>query len=211
MAPLRKDRCANMFRTIGVDFDGYVNVFVCCCTKAIHLKLCSEISTSTFVAAFVGGKGFPHRINVAKEISQMYFIHKFSSSYTLHGRAAVKSFKYRSRKLASNIKFTFDEFTTLIVRVETLLYFPKLPFDLTALTPDHFQHAPPLLAIAEIAAEDLSMLNRWERVKTTPSANLNEGSLVVIMNENLPPNEWHLGRTVNGSGQGIRVTWIKWS
>lgn len=62
MAPLRKDRCANMFRTIGVDFDGYVNVFVCCCTKAIHLKLCSEISTSTFVAAFVGGKGFPHRI-----------------------------------------------------------------------------------------------------------------------------------------------------
>lgn len=84
MAPLPPERCnlSVPFQTTGIDFagpfeiktstvrnapylKGYVSVFVCFSTKAIHLEACSELSTVAFRAAFsrfVGRRGLPHRI-----------------------------------------------------------------------------------------------------------------------------------------------------
>ncbi|XP_036317487.1 uncharacterized protein LOC118732461 [Rhagoletis pomonella] len=70
------------FHTTGVDFAGpfliktsplrkasytkaYVCVFVCFSTKAIHLELCSDLTTEAFKAAFTrftGRRGLPHKI-----------------------------------------------------------------------------------------------------------------------------------------------------
>ncbi|XP_065356330.1 uncharacterized protein LOC135950724 [Calliphora vicina] len=84
MAPLPPDRCnlSIPFQTTGIDFagpfelksstlrnaalvKGYVSVFVCFSTKAIHLEVCSDLSTAAFRAAFsrfVGRRGLPFRI-----------------------------------------------------------------------------------------------------------------------------------------------------
>lgn len=84
MAPLPPERChlSVPFQTTGIDFagpfkikisslrnatytKGYVCVFVCFSTKAIHLEACSELSSAAFFAAFsrfVGRRGLPHKI-----------------------------------------------------------------------------------------------------------------------------------------------------
>lgn len=44
---------------------GYVCVFLCFSTKAIHLELCSDLSSDSFLAAFtrfVGRRGLPKRV-----------------------------------------------------------------------------------------------------------------------------------------------------
>ena len=43
-------------------FKGYAVVFVCFCTKAVHLETCSDLSTDAFLAAFTrftGRRGLP--------------------------------------------------------------------------------------------------------------------------------------------------------
>ncbi|XP_049307287.1 uncharacterized protein LOC125777127 [Bactrocera dorsalis] len=84
MAALPPERCnfALPFTTTGVDFagpfmikasmlrsptlmKGYVAVFVCFTTKAVHLELCTNLTTGAFPAAFarfVGRRGFPSKI-----------------------------------------------------------------------------------------------------------------------------------------------------
>ncbi|XP_065356502.1 uncharacterized protein LOC135950906 [Calliphora vicina] len=84
MSPLPPDRCklSAPFQITGIDFagpfelkgstlrnapiiKGYVCVFVCFSTKAIHLEVCSNLSTAAFRAAFsrfVGRRGLPFRI-----------------------------------------------------------------------------------------------------------------------------------------------------
>ncbi|XP_075158159.1 uncharacterized protein LOC142231437 [Haematobia irritans] len=84
MAPLPPERCTLTppFHTTGIDFagpyelkcsavrnsptvKGYVVVFVCFATKAIHLEICSELSSSAFEASFarfIGRRGLPHKV-----------------------------------------------------------------------------------------------------------------------------------------------------
>lgn len=140
--------------------------------------------------------------------------------------AGVKSFKLHFRKMAGNYKFTFEEFSTILARVEACLNSRPIspisenPNDILALTPGHFLIGGPLLSIAEPpeAASNLSAINRWRRVKAlaqqfsirwkheyikelhkrvkwqTPQKNIEIGSMVVIRDDCLPPNEWRLGR-----------------
>ncbi|XP_017474984.1 PREDICTED: uncharacterized protein LOC108365465 [Rhagoletis zephyria] len=133
--------------------------------------------------------------------------------------SAVKSFKIHLEKTAATHKFTFEEFTPLLVRIEAVLNSRPLsalsqdPADITALTPGHFLRGAPLLAIPEPNAEGLSLLNRWERVKAlhhqfscrwkedylkdvtkrykwkTPQRDPQPGDLVVIKEDSLPPTE----------------------
>ncbi|XP_075162826.1 uncharacterized protein LOC142235455 [Haematobia irritans] len=84
MAPLPLDRCTITppFHVTGLDFagpfelrtshlrkapvvKGYVSVFVCFSTKAIHLEPCSDLSSPAFEATFarfVGRRGLPRRV-----------------------------------------------------------------------------------------------------------------------------------------------------
>lgn len=66
--------------------------------------------------------------------------------------AGVKSFKSHFRKVAQNQKYTFEEFTTLLTRIESVLNSRPLspmtddPNELLALTPGHFLIGAPLYA-----------------------------------------------------------------
>ncbi|XP_065362016.1 uncharacterized protein LOC135955590 [Calliphora vicina] len=66
--------------------------------------------------------------------------------------AGVKSFKAHFRKVAGPFKYTFEEFSTLLARIESCLNSRPIspmsedPMDLNALTPRHFLTGSPLLA-----------------------------------------------------------------
>ncbi|XP_050328360.1 uncharacterized protein LOC126758230 [Bactrocera neohumeralis] len=225
MAALPPERCnfALPFTTTGVDFagpfqikasmlrsptlmKGYVAVFVCFTTKAVHLELCSNLTKEAFLAAFarfVGRRGFPSKImsdngktfigaqratekqfvdfmkQVSPDIIQKYapqginwqFIPPSAPHMGGLWESAVKSFKSHFKKLAGTYKFNYEEFTTLLTRIEAVLNSRPLaalsqdPSDFTALTPGHFLKGAPILATPEPGVESLSLLNRWERIK----------------------------------------------
>ena len=108
------------------------------------------------------------------------------------------------------------------------------PSDLSALTPGHFLTGGPILAPVDPLTTEtpLSVVNRWQRLKvlhrdfclrwkreylcelqkrtkwqnSQPNVQLND--LVVIKEENLPPNSWRLGRIINmhlGRDNRVRV------
>lgn len=69
--------------------------------------------------------------------------------------AGVKSFKYHFRRIASNLKYNFEEFSTLLARIEACLNSrPLCPLSddvssLDALTPGHFLVGGPILSPPE--------------------------------------------------------------
>ncbi|XP_075160007.1 uncharacterized protein LOC142233105 [Haematobia irritans] len=278
MAPLPPDRCnfSPPFHVTGIDFagpfelksstlrkspviKGYVCVFVCFSTKAIHLEVCSDLSAVAFEAAFarfVGRRGLPCRIfsdngrnflgasrtllrefvhfikTTSSDISQKYLTHgfewKFIPPHAPHmgglWEAAVKSFKTHFKKLAGAHRFTFEQFSTLLARIEGVLNSRPIsamtedPSDLTALTPGHFLRGSPLLALPEPISPKLSLINKWTKLKAlhhqfairwkedylkamhkrykwkSPTPNLKIDDLVVVIDDLLPPYEWLLGR-----------------
>lgn len=237
---------------------GYVCVFVCFSTKAIHLEATSDLSTSAFLAAFsrfVSRRGCPLHLHsdngttfvgaskvLAKEFIQnshwavtsnyahqnltWHFIPPGAPHMGGLWEAGVKSFKSHFKKVAGNFKYTFEEFQTLLYKIEACLNSRPIsptsqdPSDLSALTPGHFLIGSPILVPIDPYLKDapISISNRWQRLKVInqnlcmrwkeeylkelhkrykwqkPSANLEENMMVVIRDENLPPNSWRLGR-----------------
>ncbi|XP_075157510.1 uncharacterized protein LOC142230767 [Haematobia irritans] len=187
---------------------GYVSVFVCFATRAIHLEAVSDLSTATFLAAFarfVSRRGCPRHVysdngtnfvgasralrsefrsfirSVSSEIVQSYVNNEVDWHFNPAGaphmgglwEAGVKSFKHHFRRIACNLKYTFEEFSTLLARVESCLNSrPLCPLSedascLDALTPGHFLVGGPLLSPPEPQIHDapISIVNRWQRVK----------------------------------------------
>ena len=110
------------------------------------------------------------------------------------------------------------------------------PEDLEALTPAHFLRGGPLLFAPEMPIDDLSLINRWEKIKARhhtftkrwkteyiqelhkrykwqyPKRNIQENDLVLVKDDLLPPNDWKMGRVVKvheGHDQHVRVVDVK--
>ncbi|XP_075158044.1 uncharacterized protein LOC142231314 [Haematobia irritans] len=225
---------------------GYVCVFVCFSTKAIHLEATSDLSTPAFLAAFsrfISRQGCPlhiHSDNGTTFNISWHFIPPGAPHMGGLWEAGVKSFKAHFKKIAVNLKYTFEEFQTLLARIESCLNSRPLypmsedPSDLNALTPGHFLIGSPILAPIDpsIREAPMSLVNRWQRLKAIhqhfcirwkdeylkelhkrhkwqrPTENLKENMLVVIREENIPPNCWRLGRIVKvypGRDSRVRV------
>lgn len=190
---------------------GYVAVFVCFSTRAVHLEVCSDLSAEGFLAAFTrftGRRGLPktmfsdngrnfvgasrqllqqHNLflkSAEKCLSEKHAIDEFTWSFIpphaphMGGiwEAAVKSMKSHLKKLSKNLSFTFEEFSTILVRIESILNSRPLsplsqnPSELLPLTPGHFLRGAPLTAPPEGAINppkvDLTHLQRWKRLQT---------------------------------------------
>lgn len=287
--PLERTVLSRPFHCTGIDFagpfeiknitgrgsrvtKGYVCIFVCFSTKAIHLEATSSLSTSTFLAAFhrfISRRGCPLHIysdngknfvGASREIANDFlttarsnvvsnFLHQNLSWHFIPPgaphmgglwEAGVKSFKTHLKKVSTPFKYTFEEFCTLLSRIEACLNSRPIstmsqnPTDLNPLTPGHFLTGGLILAPPEpsIDSHPESVVNRWQRVKVLqqqfcqrwkteyltelhkrnkwkyPEKNIEIDSIVVIRDENLPPNEWRIGRVVRvyvGPDNKVRV------
>lgn len=188
----------------------------------------------------------------AKEATEKYAVQGFEwkfippSAPHMGGlwEAGVKSFKIHFKKIVGGQKFNFEEFCTVLVRIESVLNSRPIsplsedPDDLQALTPGHFLRGGPLLFAPELPADNLSVINRWEKLKAFhhkfskrwkteylhelhkrykwqfPKQDLKEGDFVVVKDELLPPNEWRMGRIESvhkGSDNRVRVADVRTS
>ncbi|XP_065355901.1 uncharacterized protein LOC135950281 [Calliphora vicina] len=294
--PMSRTIISRPFNITGVDFagpfdirnytgraclitKGYVCVFVCFATKAIHLEAVSSLSTPAFLAAFsrfVSRRGYPkdvysdngtNFVGASRELKTEFrsFLRDIGSEvnvgYAPQGlhwhfnpasaphmgglwEAGVKSFKYHFRRIAGGLKYTFEEFSTLLARIESCLNSrPLCPLSesadcLDVLTPGHFLIGGPLLAPPELEISEapVSIINRWQRVKAINQRlcmrwkdeylkdlqkrhkwkfmqrNIEIGDMVVIREDNLPTNEWRLGRVQKvhiGKDGHVRVVELK--
>ncbi|XP_059059534.1 uncharacterized protein LOC131852816 [Achroia grisella] len=136
--------------------------------------------------------------------------------------AGVKAAKYHLKKVAGNISLTFEELSTLFTQIEAILNSRPLsplssdPLDLNPLTPGHFLIGRPLASLPHAAAEEANSnfymieklrLHFWERWSKEFVAELQQrtrwksgtgdpkvGDMVLLRNENIPPQSWRLGR-----------------
>ncbi|XP_065356198.1 uncharacterized protein LOC135950592 [Calliphora vicina] len=189
---------------------GYVMVFVCFETKAIHLEATSEISTQAFLAAFIN----------TRLLSLNGILFRQCATYGGLWEAEVKSFKMHLKRISHSQSFTYEEFSTLLARIESCLNSRPLspssedPAYLCALTPGHFLIGSPLLSPPEpnLTDHSLSYVNRWQKLKVLhhhfaqrwKEEYLEElhkrfkwkylqrdyaiGDVVIIRKDNLPPN-----------------------
>ena len=168
----------------------YVCIYVCFNMKAIHLELCSDLSTESFMACFsrfVARHGLPsdvftdtgtNFIGASNELSNCYRLLEsqilkervshlsnnkqvswyFSPASAPHfvgiWEASVGMMKTTLRKILWTQVLTFEEFTTVLTEVESVLNStPLLPIDssptngVLALTPGHFLIGQPLQAL----------------------------------------------------------------
>ena len=132
--------------------------------------------------------------------------------------AGVKSLKIHLKKMIPNLKFTFEELSTILTRIESCLNSRPLspasddPNDLNPLTPGHFLIGSTLLTPAEpdISSENLSFINRWKRLKVIYHSfcqrwkseyllELQRRYKWKIQRNNVKindPNEWQMGRII---------------
>jgi len=206
------------FEQVGVDFAGplqmrelslrktrilkiYIAVFVCFCTKAVHLEVVTSLSTDAFLAAFdrfIARRGLPTDIfsdcgtnfvgadrqlrtliespegQAAIANTRTACVWHFNPPSAPHfgglWEAAVRSTKRLLVRVMGTHIFTYEEFITVLSRVEAVLNSRPLtpaspdPHDLECLTPGHFLIGQPLLAIPPRSNPDSarSLTKRWK-------------------------------------------------
>ncbi|UYV84373.1 hypothetical protein LAZ67_X001963 [Cordylochernes scorpioides] len=162
--PMHRIVKSNPFTKIGIDFAGqflmkpnikkskvklksYVALFVCFCTKAIHIEIVSDLSSAAFLAAFkrfISRRGKPSDIfsdngtnfrganNILREqfgILKASTIQKFKwhfippSAPNFGGiwEAGIKSFKFHLLRCLKSQILKFEELSTLTTQIEACL------------------------------------------------------------------------------------------
>lgn len=206
------------FERVGVDYAGplqmretrlrksrifkiYISVFICFCTKAVHLEVVTDLSTDAFLAAFdrfVARRGVPSdvfsdcgtnfvgadkqlraiiqspegqvAIANSRTTCQWHFNPPSAPHFGGLWEAAVRSTKRLLIRTIGTHVFTYEEFSTLLTRVEAILNSRPLtpmstdPHDLDYLTPGHFLIGRPLLAIPPRSGPESNhnLVKRWK-------------------------------------------------
>ncbi|XP_041633483.1 uncharacterized protein [Drosophila kikkawai] len=245
MADLPKDHvsASYAFQVTGVDFCGpfyhksevrnkapikcYVSIFICFSTKAVHLELVQDLSTSAFLSAlrrFILIRGKPARIwsdnatnfvGAKNELAELKRLFLNASHQT-----AIDEFC-----LTDSIRWRFipprsPHFGGLLLPI---CWTCKHPGDLDVLTPAHFLGTAPLALFPEPDYTNLNFnrLDRWQKISfyqqlfwsrwkkeyltllqqrskwRTQKTDIQLGDVVLVKDENLPSLKWPLARVVN--------------
>lgn len=172
-------------------FKGYICLFVCFATKAIHLELVCSLSSEAFLGAlrrFIGRRGRCQRIHCDRGTNFVGAANTLSSlmleaasteaiEFSFNPPAAshfgglweinVRSFKTHLTRTIGNQILTYEEFSTLMVQIEALLNSRPLcemssdPNDTSVLTPGHFLTLEPLTSLPE--RQNLDSINCLDR------------------------------------------------
>ena len=180
------------FSCVGLDFagpltfkngtecvKGYIAVFICFASKAVHLEAVSSLTSDAMVAAlrrFIARRGIPTQIvsdfvgarrdlneleKMAKAGAQSYssvewlFIPTRSPNFGGLWEAAVKSMKHHLRRVMGNSILTYEEMTTIqcqigqVLNNRPLMVLTNNPDDIFALTPSMLVNGSRLDAIPQ--------------------------------------------------------------
>ncbi|XP_070142320.1 uncharacterized protein [Drosophila kikkawai] len=186
---------------------GYIAVFICFATKAVHVEVVAPHFGGLWEAAVKSVKGLLNRTLANTRLT-------FEELTTV--TAEVEA----------------------ILNSRPLSPLSTDPNGLAALTPGHFLVGDFLRSLPEPSVEDSKVdhLERWQRVSaikqylwrrwsheyinelqmrtnwTQPSPNLSVGDMVLIHEDNLPPQRWLLGRieaAIPGKDQRVRVADVR--
>ncbi|XP_070142299.1 uncharacterized protein [Drosophila kikkawai] len=189
------------------------------CPRQIHSD-----NGKTFVGAAAQlSRDFLHALNeaVTGAYSHQQLLWQFISPAA--GVKSFKTLFYKStatRKYTFEELFTLLARIEACLISRPLAPMSEDPADLLALTPGHFLVGGPLLDVVEpkIKGATTSIINRWQHLKAlhqhfrlrwkeeylkelykrnkwrAPTRNLRAGDMLVIKEDNLPSNEWRLGR-----------------
>lgn len=187
--------------------------------------------------------------NIANKLAadqiNWHFIPARSPNFGGIWEAGIKSTKYHIKRVIGNVALNFEEFNTVLSRVEAILNSRPLcpltsdPTDSTALTPAHFLIGKTLTALPErdITEVHEGRLTRWQRLQSiiqhywtrwhkeylselqtrtkwrqNSHKVLQEGSLVLVKDDNSAPMNWQLGRITKfypGQDGIVRVVNVK--
>ncbi|XP_025266779.1 uncharacterized protein LOC112638780 [Camponotus floridanus] len=148
---------------------GFIAVFVCLSTKAVHLEAVTDYTAEAFLAAF---RRFVSRRGLCSDVFSdcgTNFVGADPPHFGGLWEAAVKSTKHHLRRVIGEATLTYEEMATLLTQVEACLNSRPLqpltddPDDLAALTPGHFIIGAPLVAVPEpsLTSEKDTALSRW--------------------------------------------------
>lgn len=132
-------------------YKGYICLFVCMCTRALHLEVVSDMTTQAFLAAFrrfVSRRGHCAKlwsdngttfVGASKELQQLkciqaeiaehlesngtewHFIPPHGPNFGGLWEAGVKSTKYHLKRVIGESTLTYEELSTLLTQVEACL------------------------------------------------------------------------------------------
>lgn len=241
-------------------YKGYVAIFTCMATKAVHLEAVGDLTSQTFLYAldrFISRRGYCHDIysdngtnflgasnenqrtqlefeqsieaDIVPYLSNRNIQWHFSPPSSPHFNglveASVKSMKFHFKRVIQNAKLTYEEFATVLIRIEAVLNSrPISPItananDFTALTPGHFLIGAALLARPQPVVEinptkrhqmmEQMVQHFWNRFRqdmlsslqirtkwNETQPNLKENDLVIIKDDRFPVGYWPMGRIV---------------
>ncbi|XP_011341002.2 uncharacterized protein LOC105281452 [Ooceraea biroi] len=136
--------------------------------------------------------------------------------------AEIKSVKHHLRRVLGSHTLTYEEFTTLLYKVEACLNSrPIAPLndsidDFEFLTPGHFLVGSAITTHPEPSLINLreNRLTRWQVRKKwrQEQPSIKSGQLVLIRNATLPPCKWELGRVTQchpGADGLVRVVTVR--
>ncbi|XP_075156248.1 uncharacterized protein LOC142229564 [Haematobia irritans] len=209
---------------------GYICLFVCFCTRAIHLEAVSELSTPAFLAAltrFVSRRGCPNII--------------YSDN--------VRNFVGAAREIRESLSKTLTEVKDAVL---TRYSFQKIEWHFIPASAPHMgglweagvksckthlkKVAGQVKSEPEIVPSTTALLNRWHRLKVIqqefcrrwksdylkelhkrckwkqPHDDLRENDLVILRHETGGQNDWRMGRVIKihrGVDNHVRVVDLK--
>ncbi|XP_044594852.1 uncharacterized protein LOC123272217 [Cotesia glomerata] len=173
-------------------YKGWIAVFVCMFSSAVHLELVTDYTAAAFIAAY---RRFTSRRGADKELKRLFAagsrtLRELSTLIAQDGtnwkfnppgaphfggkwEAAVKSIKFHLRRTIGDSLLTLEQYSTLLAQIEAILNSRPLtplnedPADLAVLTPGHFLIGQSLTAIPEPSLTDLqpARLSHWEQVQ----------------------------------------------
>lgn len=186
---------------------GYIAIFICMATKAVHIELVSDLSTEAFILAFqrmCSRRGTPQHVYsdcgtnfigasrmlnneyelFEKELSADFFdeISKMKVEWHFNApawptaggiwEASVRSMKHHLRRVLGEQKLTYEEFSTLLSKIEACMNSRPLcaltedPDEFfNYLTPGHFLTGSPTMTLPISDYEDdrhFNLRKRWQ-------------------------------------------------
>ncbi|XP_043494154.1 uncharacterized protein LOC122519056 [Polistes fuscatus] len=196
-------------------FKGWIVVFICFSTSAVHLEVVSDYTTEGFLKAF---RRFTSRRGIPKTLRSDCGTNFQGANKQLKNllSAATKE-SLKIQRLLVN-----DAQVKAVLNSRPLSSLSEDPDDIRALTPGHFIRGEALTTIPEPALIDISdsRLSHFQRIQErfqqfwrrwsteclqahqttskwqTSQNDIRKGSLVLITDERLPPSKWPLTRVI---------------